>query len=104
MKNCSIVVGIALAGGFIAPIALGFGIPLVLCVLGFTCWGIMAGSAAACCQSSIGDVPKGSCFACCQSIGAGGGMICILCTACMVGVPIGIGLGGYIANTYFKCF
>lgn len=63
----------------------------------------MAGSAAACCQSSIGNVPGGSCFSCLQSTGAGGGKAYII-FACIVGVPVGFGLGGYIADTYFHCF
>lgn len=90
----------------IGPLAVGLGLPLVflaLYILGFTCRGIMAGSAAACCQSCIGDVPAGSCFACCQSFGAGGGRGYIWFSL-IVGAVFGIVLGGFIADTYFNCF
>lgn len=63
----------------------------------------MAGSCAACCQSSIGNVPAGSCFACLQGRGAGG-VWPYLFYSLIVGVPIGLALGGYIAETYVHCF
>lgn len=103
MRSCSIVVAGALAGAVIGTLAVGLGVPLVLCLLGFTCWGIMAGSAAACCQSSIGNVPSGSCFSCLQSLGAGGGTTYIV-ISCIFGIPIGLYAGGYHTNTYYQCF
>lgn len=102
-KNCSIVLGGALAGACIGFISVGVALPLVLCLLGFTCWGIMAGSAAACCQSNIGDVPSGSCFSCFQSLGAGGGMMTYILISCFVGMPVGFYFGGYYTDTYFHC-
>jgi len=51
----------------------GFAVPPLLGVLGFTSAGVGAGSAAAVWQSGfMGFVPKGSLFAACQSIGATG--------------------------------
>ncbi|KAG0643915.1 hypothetical protein HOY80DRAFT_1013844 [Tuber brumale] len=50
----------------------GFAIPPLLGVLGFTRAGVGAGSIAAGWQSGIGLVPKGSLFSICQSIGATG--------------------------------
>lgn len=104
MKNCSIVLGGALGGAGIGIIAVGVIVPLALCVLGFTCWGIMAGSAAACCQSGIGDVPADGCFSCVQSLGAGGGGWTYLIIACIIGIPIGLYVGGMYAETYYHCF
>lgn len=104
MKNCSIVVGGALVGAVIGTLAVGVGVPLILCLFGFTCWGIMAGSAAACCQSGIGNVPAGSCFSCLQSTGAGGGGCTYVIFACVIGIPLGLCLGGYYADSYFNCF
>lgn len=100
IKNCSIVIGGALAGA----VAGVFAVPLALCLLGFTCCGIMAGSAAACCQSGIGDVQSGSCFSSLQSTGAGGGGCAYLIVICIIGVPIGIFVGGMYTETYFHCF
>lgn len=103
MKNCTIVIAGALTGAVIGTLAFALVLPLVLCLFGYTCWGIMAGSAAACCQSSMGDVPAGSCFSCLQSLGAGGGWTYII-IGCVVGIPIGLCVGGYYADTYFHCF
>ncbi|PWW71590.1 hypothetical protein C7212DRAFT_339296 [Tuber magnatum] len=51
----------------------GFAVPPLLGVLGFTGAGVSAGSAAAAWQSGfMGAVPKGSLFAACQAIGATG--------------------------------
>jgi len=51
----------------------GFAVPPLLGVLGFTGAGVASGTAAAAWQSSfMGFVPKGSLFAVCQSIGATG--------------------------------
>ena len=36
---------------------------LSCCIFGFRTLGVAAGSCAACCQSAIGNVVKGSCFA-----------------------------------------
>jgi len=102
IEDCSIVFGGALAGALIGPFAVGLGLLLVLCLVGFTCCGVMAGSAAACCQSSIGDVSAGSCFSCFQSIGAGGYAYFVI--VLVIGIPLGLGLGGYIAETYVHCF
>lgn len=41
---------------------------LFLCLCGFTCIGVAAGSLAACRQAQIGLVPAKSCFSLCQSI------------------------------------
>ena len=41
---------------------------IIMCVLGFTCFGVAAGSYAAVRQSEIGSVPARSLFSCCQKI------------------------------------
>lgn len=64
----------------------------------------MAGSAAACCQSGIGDVPAGSCFSCVQSLGACGGGWTYLIIASIIGIPLGLYLGGLYTETYYHCF
>ena len=52
-----IVIIIAVVGGII--LLLG----ILCCIFGFTPVGVAANSCAACCQSVIGNVVKGSCFA-----------------------------------------
>ncbi|KAJ6640956.1 hypothetical protein Bhyg_05889, partial [Pseudolycoriella hygida] len=99
LRNCSIVLGIAIGGAVCGSLAILIGVPLVLCVLGFTCCGIAAGSAAACCQSGIGDVPADSCFSCLQSTGACGGGGCVyLIVSTIIGIPLGLYVGGYYGN------
>ncbi len=95
IKNCSIVIGGSLSGGVIGILVVGVVIPLALCVLGFTCWGVMAGSAAACCQSNIGNVPSGSCFSCMQSLGAGGGGCLVYLSIACIGILPGLYFGGH---------
>jgi hypothetical protein len=41
---------------------------IILCLFGFTCMGVAAGSYAAIRQAEIGSVPAKSCFSVCQSI------------------------------------
>jgi hypothetical protein len=41
---------------------------IILCLFGFTCYGVAAASYAAVRQSDIGSVPARSCFSICQSI------------------------------------
>lgn len=41
---------------------------IILCLFGFTCMGVAAGTYAALRQSEIGNVPAKSCFSACQSI------------------------------------
>ena len=41
---------------------------IILCLFGFTCFGVAAGSYVAVRQSEIGSVPARSCFSLCQSI------------------------------------
>ena len=60
------MVAVALGAGVGAMIL----IPLLCCIIGFTCCGVRDGSCAACWQSRIGDVEAGSCFSCLQSCGA----------------------------------
>ncbi|CAG0921736.1 unnamed protein product [Notodromas monacha] len=84
-------VGILIGAGALSGVlAIGV-IPLALCILGFTCWGVLAGSAAALCQSSIGNVPAGSCFSCFQSVGACGSRGLKLMPVWFL---IGAGIGG----------
>ena len=60
------MVAVALGAGVGAMIL----VPLLCCIIGFTCCGVRKGSCAACWQSRIGDVEAGSCFSCLQSCGA----------------------------------
>lgn len=60
----------ALIGFAIIP-----GILLALCLIGFTCCGVIKGSMAACAQSSIGDVGAGSCFSGLQKCAANQGVL-----------------------------
>lgn len=57
-------------GGIGAAIGIAIipAILIVMCLTGFTCFGVAAGSYAALRQSEIGMVPARSCFSMCQSI------------------------------------
>jgi len=88
-ERIGIILG-AIAGGAIIFALL---LPIVLLILGFTSSGVLAGSFAACCQSSIGNVVAGSCFAVTQSVAAGGCHPVILIPSAVIGAC----LGGYIA-------
>lgn len=64
---------------------------LLCCIhcLGFGSDGVVAGSLAACVQSSIGGVSEGSLFACCQSWGAAGCHCAVYITLAALGAVAG---------------
>ncbi len=83
--------------GVFVILAIIFGTLLVLmslsCMLfGFRSVGVAAGSCAACCQSIIGNVVKGSCFAIMTCLAMRGCFIALL----IVGLLVLIGVGIYL--------
>ena len=65
---------------------------LTCCILGFRPVGIAGGSCAACCQSIIGNVVKGSCFAIMTCLAMRGCFIALI----IVGLLTLIGIGIYL--------
>ena len=60
------------------------------CIFGFRPVGIAANSCAACCQSSIGNVVKGSCFAIMTCLGMKGCFIAMIIIGLILLVIMGI--------------
>ena len=86
------VVGAVVGGGVCLGLAVAS--PIILPAVGFGAGGVLAGSAAAAVQSTIGNVAAGSLFATLQSVGAAGGLSWAatgLATA--AGVATGAGAG-----------
>ncbi len=65
---------------------------LTCCILGFRPVGVAGGSCAACCQSIIGNVVKGSCFAIMTCLAMRGCFIALI----IVGLLTLIGIGIYL--------
>ena len=79
----------------VVTLAIVFGAVLFLlglacCICGFTPVGIAAHSVAACCQSIIGNVVKGSCFAIMTCLAMRGCFILILVLGLLVMFSVGI--------------
>ena len=72
----------------IAAIIFLFG--LSCCIFGFRTVGVAAGSCAACCQSTIGNVVKGSCFAIMTSLGMRGCFVIMIIVGIVVLAYFGI--------------
>ena len=63
---------------------------LSCCIFGFRPIGVAAGSCAACCQSVIGNVVKGSCFAIATCLAMRGCFIALIIVGLLVLVGVGI--------------
>ena len=61
-----------------------------VCIFGFRPVGVAAGSCAACCQSAIGNVVKGSCFALMTCLAMRGCFIALIVIGVLVLVAVGI--------------
>ena len=79
------LVVLALALGSIAVL-----VGLSCCIFGFRPIGVAAGSCAACCQSVIGNVVKGSCFAIATCLAMRGCFIALIIVGLLVLVGVGI--------------
>ncbi len=65
---------------------------LSCCIFGFRPFGVASGSCAACCQSSIGNVVKGSCFAIMTCLSMRGCFVALI----IIGLLVLIGIGIYL--------
>ena len=65
-------------------------IGLSCCLFGFRPVGVAAGSCAACCQSAIGNVVKGSCFAIATCLAMRGCFIALIIIGLLVLAGVGI--------------
>ena len=63
---------------------------LTCCILGFRPVGVAGGSCAACCQSIIGNVVKGSCFAIMTCLAMRGCFIALIIVGLLTLIGIGI--------------
>ena len=63
---------------------------LSVCIFGFRPIGVAAGSCAACCQSVIGNVVKGSCFAIMTCLAMRGCFIALIIVGLLVLAGVGI--------------
>ena len=91
---------IGAAAGGAAVFALVTSAPVVLLVIGFSTGGVLAGSAAATAQATIGNVVAGGVFATLQSIGAVGGLSkAATGAATAAGAAVGAGIGAAIPTS-----
>ena len=65
-------------------------IGISVCIFGFRPVGVAAGSCAACCQSAIGNVVKGSCFALMTCLAMRGCFIALISIGVLVLAAVGI--------------
>ena len=75
---------------------------LSCCIFGFRPIGVAAGSCAACCQSVIGNVVKGSCFAIATCLAMRGCFIALIIVGLLVLAGVGIYL--MINSEWFESF
>jgi len=89
---------ILIVGIVIAAIILFIG--LSCCIIGFHPVGVAAGSLAACCQSLIGNVVKGSCFAIMTCLSMRGCFIAMIIIGALA--LVGFGIYAMVTSEWFQ--
>ena len=89
---------ILIVGIVISAIILFIG--LSCCIIGFHPVGVAAGSLAACCQSLIGNVVKGSCFAIMTCLSMRGCFIAMIIIGALA--LVGFGIYAMVTSEWFQ--
>ena len=79
--------------GLVAGGVAVFIVPILLAIFGFTMCGVRVLSAAACWQSSVGNVEAGSCFSCLQSVAANWCQVKSIGLFLLLGLVVGVTTG-----------